>query len=221
MGVRAKRAFGMGMTLSTAESVFFWSNWILVVALILGVVATFFIVVSGNVKEAAAKIDSQDAAVKIAEANAVAQSARLELAKLKSPRALSEAAAVSLVEELKQTPVRSVFVGATNDLFEAAAFSEQLVLIAEGAGYSAARRDGAAQNRVGTVKGVVVAYTAGNKKGKAFALTLAQGLSKRGIAASAFDGLDRNIRDAVAKQMNKTLEDDNFSSVVIAVGDKF
>src|ERR1700730_10377726 len=34
-----------------ADSVFFWSNWLLLLALILGVIATYAIVVSGNIRD--------------------------------------------------------------------------------------------------------------------------------------------------------------------------
>lgn len=43
---------GVGMTLSWAEFVSYWANWILVGALITGVLATVGIVVSANIKEA-------------------------------------------------------------------------------------------------------------------------------------------------------------------------
>jgi hypothetical protein len=45
----------MDMSLETAELVSWLSNWTLVAALLIGVAATYFIVVSGNIKEAALK----------------------------------------------------------------------------------------------------------------------------------------------------------------------
>jgi len=45
----------MGISLPWAEFISFWANWILVGALVVGVIATYGIVVSGNVKEAALK----------------------------------------------------------------------------------------------------------------------------------------------------------------------
>jgi hypothetical protein len=56
-GKRTKSGVGMGISLSTAEFVSFWANWLLVGALVVGVIATWAIVVSGNVKEAALKRD--------------------------------------------------------------------------------------------------------------------------------------------------------------------
>src|ERR1700726_3955452 len=49
------------MSLPLAEFISFWSNWILIGALIVGVVATYGIVVSGNVKESAANTKIADA----------------------------------------------------------------------------------------------------------------------------------------------------------------
>jgi len=53
-GKRNRKAFGISMSLPWAEFISFWSNWILIGALVIGLVATYGIVVSGNVKEAAA-----------------------------------------------------------------------------------------------------------------------------------------------------------------------
>jgi len=47
----------MGMSLPSAEFISFWANWLLVGALVVGVIATWGIVVSGNVKETALKRD--------------------------------------------------------------------------------------------------------------------------------------------------------------------
>jgi hypothetical protein len=62
------------MSLPWAEFISFWSNWFLVGALVIGVIATYGIVVSGNVKEAALKRD-------LATAGATAETARAEAAK--------------------------------------------------------------------------------------------------------------------------------------------
>jgi archaellum component FlaG (FlaF/FlaG flagellin family) len=70
------------MSLETAESVFGWANWALVAALVIGVLATYAIILSGNVKEAYLKKE-------IAEANARALEAQLALEKFKAARTLS------------------------------------------------------------------------------------------------------------------------------------
>src|SRR5947209_1995753 len=54
-GKRRRRALGMGMSPELADSVNFWANWVLVGALIVGVLSTYAIVVSGNIKETALK----------------------------------------------------------------------------------------------------------------------------------------------------------------------
>jgi outer membrane murein-binding lipoprotein Lpp len=98
------------MSLPWAEFVSFWSNWILIAALIVGVAATYGVVVSGSIKEAAAKrdadiaaehiaslnketarlsADAESARAAIADANARALEAQAELAKFKAPRELT------------------------------------------------------------------------------------------------------------------------------------
>jgi hypothetical protein len=53
--IRIRSRIGMGMTPETSEWVSNLANWALVISLVVGVAATFFIVVAGNVKEAALK----------------------------------------------------------------------------------------------------------------------------------------------------------------------
>jgi outer membrane murein-binding lipoprotein Lpp len=81
----------------------FWANWILIGALIVGVVATYGIVVSANVKESAANskiaelnkettklsADAEASRAAIADANARAVEAQLALEKFKSPRSMT------------------------------------------------------------------------------------------------------------------------------------
>jgi hypothetical protein len=57
LGKRKRKAFGIPMSLPMAEFISFWSNWILIGALIIGAIATYGIVVSGNVKESAANAE--------------------------------------------------------------------------------------------------------------------------------------------------------------------
>ena len=119
----------MGMTLPVAESVFFWANWALVLALGLGVIATYLIVVSGNAKEAFTKVEASKAATRetqaneriaqlgkdaahlsadaqaskaeIAKANARALEAQLALERFKALRAIAIAAMADLMRVLK------------------------------------------------------------------------------------------------------------------------
>jgi hypothetical protein len=54
-GMRIRNRIGMRMSPETAEWVSDWSNWALLASLVVGVAATFFLVVSSNVKEEALK----------------------------------------------------------------------------------------------------------------------------------------------------------------------
>ena len=74
------------MSSETAELVWRWANWTLVGALVLGVVATYAIVVSGRVRD---RISSE----RIAEARAEAANATLGLAKAQTDIAASNAVA--------------------------------------------------------------------------------------------------------------------------------
>jgi len=97
----------------SADYVFFWANWILVGALVVGVLATYAIVVSGNIKEEHLKHELKekddafdkykiDAGKKIADANAVGETARAqaEVAKADAAEANKKAEAERL-ERLK------------------------------------------------------------------------------------------------------------------------
>src|ERR1700730_14302611 len=107
-GNRNRKAFGISMSLSWAEFISFWSNWILIGALVIGVIATYGIVVSGNVKESAAnkeiaRLSSEAEASRaaIADANARALEAQLELTKFKTPRSLTPAQQERIIGKMK------------------------------------------------------------------------------------------------------------------------
>lgn len=89
------------MSLATAEWLSFWSNWILIGALILGVLATYGVVVSGNVKEAALKRD-------IAASNKRAASAELETQQIKERMAPRFMKGEPFLAALKGGPVAKV-----------------------------------------------------------------------------------------------------------------
>jgi len=108
-------ALGNGMSVEFADFVWTWANWTLLVALIVGVIATYGIIASGNVKErtfkqdiaesrrilATAEMEIAKANERIAEANERAAEANLALEKLKAPRTLSLAQREGLIEKLK------------------------------------------------------------------------------------------------------------------------
>jgi hypothetical protein len=116
----------------SADQVYFWANWILVGALVLGLLSTYAIVVSGNIKEANLKRELKDkdtaleeykvnAAQRIADANSAAEAAKegaakaseraaelgIEAEKLKSQlawRSISPDAASKLAGRLSAQP---------------------------------------------------------------------------------------------------------------------
>jgi hypothetical protein len=118
----------MDMTLSWAEFVSYWANWTLVFALVLGLLATYAIVVSGNVKEEFLKRD-------VAESNARALEAQLALEKIKMPRTLGPARQQFVAEAIAsfrgQRYRPSISQGADDGL----AFWESLYVTFEKAGW--------------------------------------------------------------------------------------
>jgi hypothetical protein len=113
----------MEMSLEWAEFVSFWSNWILVGALVVGVLSTYGIVISSNVKEAALKKDvgvlntaaadanerSRELERKTAELRKETVAAQLELAKFKAPRALADEQMAGLSDFAKRHSQTTVF----------------------------------------------------------------------------------------------------------------
>jgi hypothetical protein len=116
------------MSLPLAEFISFWSNWILIGALIVGVVATYGIVVSGNVKESAANTRIADANARAAEAGQKAEEEKLERVKIEQeilkqlrPRDLSKQQFDDLVSALKGKINKKLSVHTLTDR-EASAF---------------------------------------------------------------------------------------------------
>ena len=67
----------------SSDNIFYWGNWALLGALILGVIATFAIVVSGNDRDRALKQELKDKDESIAKANARTKEAELKLEELR------------------------------------------------------------------------------------------------------------------------------------------
>lgn len=147
----------MSMPLPLAELVSSWANWALVGALVVGVLATYAIVVSGNVKEAAmkgelaasreriianetataratAELDIAKAAA--AEANERAAKAELELAKYRAPRTLTPEQHRTLVELLTLAPKGRVIVKPNFVDMEATGFANQISQVFTEAGFT-------------------------------------------------------------------------------------
>ena len=70
----------MDMSLPVAEFVSFWANWTLVAALVLGVVATYAIVISGNAKERHWADEKRQVAERVAANEATTARAQAEAA---------------------------------------------------------------------------------------------------------------------------------------------
>jgi hypothetical protein len=106
-GNKIRRLIGMEMSLPTAETVSWLSNWILVCALIVGVVATYGIVVSANVKERFWDEARQQSNERIARLSDEAAKAKLETEKLKGVvtwRTLSAEQNAAIEKVLSQKP---------------------------------------------------------------------------------------------------------------------
>ncbi len=127
----------MGMSAELAEKVFSWANWFLVGALIVGVLATFAIIVSGNIKEgylkrgiAEAGQQAAEADARAAEANRKAEEERLERLKLEAkiaPRRLNADQQRAIAAALKSFAGRKVMVKSYAQDVEAAILGKQII----------------------------------------------------------------------------------------------
>jgi hypothetical protein len=86
----------------TADQVYSLANWVLIGALVFGVIATFAVVVSGKIKDEKLARELKEKDGQIAEANARAEEAKLELAKFRAPRDISEDQRAKLAIGLKK-----------------------------------------------------------------------------------------------------------------------
>jgi hypothetical protein len=98
---RIKNHIGMGMSPEIAELVSTWSNVLLLASLIVAVVSSVLIVVSGNVKETAFKERIAGLQREAETARAEQSSLAVELTKLKTPRALNQDQQSRIAEKLK------------------------------------------------------------------------------------------------------------------------
>ena len=79
-------------------------------------------------------------------------------------------------------------IGVTSATFESAAFGGQLFSILRASGINAIFDPNVNVQSVGLIRGVLIQYTTGNRKGQAFAIALASALKDEGIDASAAGG---------------------------------
>lgn len=196
----------------SADDIYTWANWILVGALVVGVLATYAIVVSGNIRDAALKRELAAQSARTAEAE-------LALAKLKAPRLLNEEQMQSIATRMKEFAGQYVSVGAIPFTFEAASLADQIVRALIAAGMKADLNQGSAQVQVGAVNGIVARATTGNEKGTKFAALFAQTMNEMGIKASARGGLNESIMGKLIEK-GRPRNDPANKRVVIVVGDK-
>ncbi|MFP3866815.1 MAG: hypothetical protein ACLFUU_01460 [Desulfobacteraceae bacterium] len=104
----------------SADAVYFWANWVLIGALILGIVATYAIVVSGNIRDTALKRELAAQSARTAEAE-------LALEKLKAPRFLNEKQMHSLIARMKEFKGERVSIGVIPFNFEGASLADQII----------------------------------------------------------------------------------------------
>jgi hypothetical protein len=210
-----KNQGGGGMWPSPERAVLLYNvaNVALILSLVAGVIATVVIVWMGNIKEEYLRRD-------LAQANAIAAQASLELAKLKAPRFLTDEQEASLVREMSAFKGHHVSVGAIPDTFEGIRLMQQIVIALNAAGIPAEINQGAAHVQIGAAHGVVAVFVRGNKEGEKFATAFANSMNKFGVKAAAEGVL---LEDTMLKgeQNDPQIRSSVYATwVIIVVGDK-
>jgi hypothetical protein len=192
MGKKNKRGIGMGMLPATAEAVFFWANWALLGALVLGVAATYAITISGRVRDFAARLE-------IAELNRVAESEKLARVKLEAkiaPRSLTQAQQEALTATLTGLERQTGTVMASPSLPESEWFARVLTAPLRAAGWDMTPVNGTATATMLQPTGVVIQYAIDlsvplpdQLHRSVAASRLASELNAMGIDATAVPGL--------------------------------
>jgi hypothetical protein len=143
------------MSLAWAEFISFWSNWVLIGALVVGVLATYGIVVSADVKEAAFKREIASAG-KVAEtarenaAKAIERAADLEV-KAEQAKERAAAAELKLEQARRELDIRRLDVRAFESRLQGIAPTRVLVSHSRGDPEARLLADSilAALNRIG------------------------------------------------------------------------
>ena len=107
----------------SADDVFFWANWLLVGALILGVLATGAIVVSGNIRDRELKRELKEKDESIANANAQTKEAELKLEELRrevGPRRINREVFQKAIEGDIKAPVEILYLRDDPECFDVA-----------------------------------------------------------------------------------------------------
>jgi hypothetical protein len=131
------------MSVDTVHSL---ANWFLLFSLILGVISTFAIVVSGNIKEDRLKAELAEANARAAEANKRTEELRkqnLELEKAVAPRSVGDQ--LELAKKLRPFAGTQVMVETLNDA-ETARLAGQIIFVLQEAGWKVIPAEGLLNN---------------------------------------------------------------------------
>lgn len=179
---------GIDMPLTVANAVSFWSNWALVAALACGLLATYGIVVSANVKERF----SDDQRRKADERIETLRNDNLKLEAKLAPRSLTQVQQNALTEQLKGLPKQSGTIQASPSLPESEWLARVLGAPLKAAGWDVTILDGTPSATVLQPTGVVIQYgfdpskpLANPPEGNGAAAVLAKALRGLGIDAYA------------------------------------
>src|SRR5579883_65921 len=107
--------------------------------------------------------------------------AQLELERLRTPRRLSDEAAHSVSEHIKELPKIPVTVGAVPNLDESHAFADRIAIMLRVAGFEVNRMDTFVFMDVPAARGIVVHFNPRDDACKLFAATFSTAMSEAGF----------------------------------------
>jgi hypothetical protein len=121
-----------------------------------------------------------------AQANARANEAALELARLKAPRVLTTLQAMSLSDKLRPFSGQSATVTASPRTFEAMSLADQIANMLGMAEIKPTRQDRWGTFDPGVSEGIAVAYLPGSQESESLGIALARLLSTEGFGAASY-----------------------------------
>jgi hypothetical protein len=196
------------------------ANFVLILSLVFGVIATVVIVWMGNAKEEYLQRDLAAAAHRAAEADARAAEAALALAKYRSPRVLTGAQIGALIVKMTPFKGQAVSTGAIPATHEGLSLAIQIAEVLKAAGLQASVNQGAAETHVGPVSGIVALAATGNAKGERFAAAFATAMSELGMPTYWAGGKMEALLQQMEKDNPIVRSEEYHAWVIIVVGDK-
>jgi hypothetical protein len=178
------------MSPELADVISWWANWILVGALVVGMLATYAIVVSGNVKEANLKRELAEQARRTAEA----ELARAKIEARLAPRLLPQSRQNELASKLSKFKGQRVTIVASPSTPESEMFARTLGAPLKDAGWELTILPGTATATYLFPTGVIIAFAVDvskpvilptNTEQEAASNVLAEFLNGLGIDATA------------------------------------